>query len=259
MQELIKVTINENGDLLVSGRELHEGLGVKTRYNDWFERKVKKYGFVENSDFIAITQKKVTAQKNETEYLDHALTLGTAKEMAMTENTKRGQEVRRYFIGIEEEYKKSQLDTSNLSPELQMFNGLFNAIAKQELATRAIDAKIDNISEIVSLNSIDWKKDTNQIINKIAKQRGGFEAYRDVRNEIYEELEHRAKVLLKTRLTNKRRRMADEGVAKSKRDKLTKVDVISDDKKLIEIYLAVVKDFAIKQGVHNKIELLEEN
>lgn len=251
MSDLIKVTTNENGDLLVSGRELHEGLEVKTRYDKWFERKVEKYNFVENIDFVTVVQKRPTAQGNQTKFTDHALTIGTAKEMAMTENTKRGQEVRRYFIGIEEEYKQSRLDTSNLSPELQMFNGLFNAMAKQELATKAIDAKVDNISEIVSLNSIDWKKDTNQLINKIAKQRGGFEAYRDVRNEIYEELERRAKVLLKKRLTNKRRRMADEGVSKSKRDKLTIVDVISDDKKLIEIYLAVVKDFAIKHKVHD--------
>lgn len=34
MEELIKVTQNENGELLVSGRELHEFLGVKARYND---------------------------------------------------------------------------------------------------------------------------------------------------------------------------------------------------------------------------------
>lgn len=51
-----------------------------------------------------------------------------------------------------------------------------------------------------------------------------------------------------TRLTNKRRRMADEGVCKSKRDKLNKVDVIADDKKLIEIYLAVVKEMAVQRG-----------
>lgn len=42
--------------------------------------------------------------------------------------------------------------------------------------------------------------------------------------------------------------MADEGVCKSARDKLTKVDVIADDKKLIEIYLAIVKEMAVKYG-----------
>lgn len=54
---------------------------------------------------------------------------------------------------------------------------------------------------------------------------------------------------LQTRFTNKRRRMADNGVCKSARDKLSFVDVIAEDKKLIEGYTAIVKEMAIKYGV----------
>lgn len=36
MNELIKVTTNENGEQLVNGRELYEFLGVKDNYTDWF-------------------------------------------------------------------------------------------------------------------------------------------------------------------------------------------------------------------------------
>ncbi len=46
MNELIKVTSNENNEPIVSGRVLHEFLEVTTRYNDWFKRMVK-YGFTE--------------------------------------------------------------------------------------------------------------------------------------------------------------------------------------------------------------------
>lgn len=46
-----------------------------------------------------------------------------------------------------------------------------------------------------------------------------------------------------------RRRMAEEGTSKSKRDKTTKVDVIAADKKLIEGYLIIIKEMAIKYGV----------
>ena len=35
---------------LVSGRELHKFLGVKTQYSKWFER-MAEYGFTENIDF----------------------------------------------------------------------------------------------------------------------------------------------------------------------------------------------------------------
>ena len=57
MQELIKITIGENNQQLVSARELHEFLEIKTKYNDWFNR-MTGYGFVENMDYTAVTQKK---------------------------------------------------------------------------------------------------------------------------------------------------------------------------------------------------------
>lgn len=149
---------------------------------------------------------------------------------------------------------KQQTDTSQLSPELQMFYSLGQALANQEIATKRIESKVDNISEIVALNTTDWRKDANNLINQVAKVRGGYEAYREVRKEIYTELERRGACSLEIRLTNKRRRMADEGVSKSKREKLSKVDVIADDKKLVEIYIAIVKEFAIKSGVDDECQ-----
>ncbi|KNE19683.1 BRO-N domain-containing protein [Virgibacillus pantothenticus] len=141
------------------------------------------------------------------------------------------------------------LDTSQLSPELQMFNGLFQSLAKQEMETKKLAGEVQGIRDVVALNTTDWRKDARQLISKMAQSRGGFEAYREVNSEIYKEVERRGKFDLSRRLTNKRRRLADEGVSKSKRDKLTKVDVIADDKRLIVIYIAVVKEFAIKHGV----------
>ena len=152
-----------------------------------------------------------------------------------------------------ESHIKQQLDMSNLSPELQLMANLVNNMAKQELAQKQLNDKVDSISEIVALNTTDWRKEANALINKIVRNMGGTaEAHKDTRSAIFEEVNRRAGVSLETRLTNKRRRMADEGASKSKRDGLTKVDVISDDKKLVEIYVAVVKEFAIKYGVYKK-------
>lgn len=114
----------------------------------------------------------------------------------------------------------------------------------------SLDNKIEDIKEVVGLNVMNWRKDTNSLINKIALN--GFGSYSEnkvVRSAIYDELERRADCKLGVRLTNKRRRMAEEGICKSKRDKLNFVDVIADDKRLVEIYIAVVKDFAVKYGV----------
>ena len=82
MNEPIKVNINENQEPVISGRELHEKLEIGTQYSKWFER-MADYGFSENIDFTPISQKRLTAQGNYTEYTDHILKLDMAKEISM--------------------------------------------------------------------------------------------------------------------------------------------------------------------------------
>jgi len=107
MQELIKINTNEN-DITLSGRELHEFLEIKTRYNDWFERMIG-YGFEQEIDFIPITQKKVTAQGNETTYTDHEIKLDMAKEIAMIQRNEKGKEARRYFLKVEKAWNSPEM------------------------------------------------------------------------------------------------------------------------------------------------------
>ncbi|WP_448584822.1 antA/AntB antirepressor family protein, partial [Staphylococcus aureus] len=52
--EMFNIQEKENGEIAISGRELHQALEVKTRYNDWFERMIS-YGFEENIDYTALT------------------------------------------------------------------------------------------------------------------------------------------------------------------------------------------------------------
>ena len=45
--------------LLVSLRELHEKLGIKTQFTKWAIR-MFEYGFEENIDYIPVSQKRLT-------------------------------------------------------------------------------------------------------------------------------------------------------------------------------------------------------
>lgn len=249
MNELIKVTTNESNEQLVSGRELHEFLEIDTQYTKWFDR-MKGYGFTENVDFTVLVKNVYddTAFGGARKITDHAMKLDMAKEVSMIQRTEKGKQARQYFIQVEKEYQQQLLDTSKLSPELQMFNGLFQAMAKQELKTKRLEMKVDNISEIVALGSTDWRKDARSLINQMAKTQGGYGAYQEIQSEIYRELDRRAGSSLKIRLTNLQNRMAGEGVSKSKIKKKNKLDVIGSDKRLLEIYLAIVKEFSIKYG-----------
>lgn len=52
MNELIKVDYSTDRPT-VSARELHEFLGIETRYNDWF-RRMCEYGFSEGAGLLLI-------------------------------------------------------------------------------------------------------------------------------------------------------------------------------------------------------------
>lgn len=108
MNELIRTTENESGQLLVSGRELHDFLDVKARYNDWLPRMIE-YGFAENIDFTPITQKRVTAQGNQTAFTDHHIKLDMAKEISMLQRNEKGKEARLYFLDLERKWNSPEM------------------------------------------------------------------------------------------------------------------------------------------------------
>ena len=110
MNEIITVTLNENHEPVVSGRQLHETLGVKTAYKDWFKR-MTEYGFTENQDFNTLKFEQVrTEGKREVrrEMTDHVLKLDMAKEIAMIQRTDKGKEVRQYFIQVEKDFNSPE-------------------------------------------------------------------------------------------------------------------------------------------------------
>lgn len=149
MNELIKITQNEKGENAVSARGLHEFLGIETRYNDWFSRMLE-YGFVENQDFIAITQKRVTAQGNETTYQDHIISLDMAKELSMIQRTDKGKQARRYFIECEKQLKQQFRTPSNMIEALQLALEQQKQIEAQKLALEKAQPKIKFYDDVTS-------------------------------------------------------------------------------------------------------------
>ncbi|PCK69246.1 phage antirepressor KilAC domain-containing protein [Paenibacillus larvae] len=108
MSQLIPTHSNENGNLLVSGRDLHEFLEVGTRYNDWFKRMVE-YGFVENVDYIEVTQKRVTSHGREHDMVDHHIKIEMAKEISMIQRNDKGKQARQYFLDLERKWNSPEM------------------------------------------------------------------------------------------------------------------------------------------------------
>ena len=102
---LIKIYENDRQEQLVDARELHTALNNKRQFSDWIKQRIEQYGFVENVDFATYSQicEKPQGGRPTREY---ALTLDTAKEIAMVENNEQGRKIRRYFIEVEKKARE---------------------------------------------------------------------------------------------------------------------------------------------------------
>lgn len=119
MTELIKVNYDNPEKPMVSGRELHKALGIKTAYKDWFPR-MCEYGFSEGMDFCSFLSESTGGRPA----ADNMITIPMAKELCMIQRTDIGRQFRQYFISIEEALN---------SPEMVMQRAL--AIANERVKT----------------------------------------------------------------------------------------------------------------------------
>ena len=107
--QLIKVSKNELGQQTVSARDLWKFLNVNYDFSTWIKRRIEKYDFIENEDFIIVSlipQKCGIKRGGDRKSIDYILSIDTAKELAMIENNSTGRAARRYFIQCEKRYRK---------------------------------------------------------------------------------------------------------------------------------------------------------
>ena len=242
----IALGIDENG--MTTARKLYEFLEMdKSHYSRWYKQNVIDNAFAaENEDYFPFA---INGECGGQTSKDAKLTADFAKKLSMTAKNEKGEEARSYFVSIENKAKETAIGMQDLSPDLRLMIQIELNQKKQQKQLDSVETQIRGIRDVVAVDTRAWRDDTEKIMRKIGNICGDHEAFREVHGEAYKLLESRAACSLKQRLTNKRRRMADEGICKSKRDKLNYLDIIAEDKKLVEIYTAIVKELAIKYGV----------
>lgn len=95
------IAIRFDTDFPVDLRELHAGLMSRRHFWDWAKEKLSQ--FVEEQDFVSLTQICVKPKGGRPK-TDYHITLDTAKHIAMMEQTPHGFQVRRYFIECEKAF-----------------------------------------------------------------------------------------------------------------------------------------------------------
>lgn len=140
MDQLIPIDHRGDGTSIVSGRALHAGLEIATPYAKWFAR-MAEYDFIPGQDYEDISVPVPSERSDRTyEQTDHALTLDTAKEIAMLQRSERGREIRRYFIAAEKRLR--ELATAGTAVQLpQDYASALRALASEVEERQRIEAR----------------------------------------------------------------------------------------------------------------------
>lgn len=160
MNELINVTLDKNNDPIVSARQLHKTLEVKTRFSQWVEQNFKM--FKENEDFTSVVGTTLVNNGAVRELQDYAVTIRMAEHLAMMSKTNKGHEVREYFIQVEKDFN---------SPEKIMARALLMADKKVHKLEAQIEA---DRPKVLFADAVSASKSSCLIgeLAKILKQNG---------------------------------------------------------------------------------------
>ena len=242
-------TISYDGKKVLTTSQLAQAYGTTVRaISQSFNR--SKEHFIEGTHFYRLTGEELRTFKNNPKNVG-IVSRQTSILYIWTEagsllhtknlNTDKAYEVYEYLLG---KYFSTPETVSPYNDLLRKFDELSERIKKLE--------SISDTKRLMTVQgrSPDWRKATHSLINRIAIATDS--EIRDVYLDIYEEIEYRAGVNLSRRLENLRDRAYDRGIPENKIRRMNTIDVIADDKKLTEIYIAVVKETAVKYNVSGK-------
>lgn len=261
--DLVPVYETDKGIKVVNGRELHQVLQSGQDFSTWVKKRLSECDAEENEDFDRFHRK---MEANNATMIDYIIKLDIAKEMAMLERNEKGKQVRKYFIAVEEKYKQNALDVAQLSPELQMFNKIFQSVAQQQLEQKRQAEEISKQGEQIkqieqtqtaiaeTFSKVDDTEDfqhwVNNCITKIAESsyftNGTTRSmkYSLARNESYERLMRKRNCRLDDRVQRAKGRALEErpDIKKAELQKINKLYVIANDKDLRPAYELVIKE-----------------
>lgn len=171
MDELIKVNYENVDRPTVSGRELHEALGLESNYTTWMKR-MCEYGFSEGNDFTTcFPNLESENQHGGQNKIDHQLTIPMAKELCMLQRTEKGKFWRQYFIGVEEKWnspeaimaralqlsnvKMKQLETTVSDLQKQMEQDKPKVLFADSVTASSSSILIGELAKLIKQNGVD--------------------------------------------------------------------------------------------------------
>lgn len=153
MYELLNIEVKD-GKQLVSARELHKFLEVKTEFRHWFPR-MCEYGFIENIDYTPVIFEHLINKQQTTDY---AMTLDMAKEVSMIQRNEKLIGLRTRTKFNYDKYIKNKMGINRATKEYEnvkmvLFAELGVSIWEEIDYSLDVIAKIDEILETLKLDN----------------------------------------------------------------------------------------------------------
>ena len=161
MKDLIQIHYDNADRPTVSGRELHEALGVETPYTTWVKR-MCEYGFSENVDFATrFPNLESENQHGGQNKIDHQLSIPIAKELCMLQRTDKGKQMRQYFIAVEEQWNSPD---AIMARALQLSNAKLKemqiTVSTLTVENQIMKPKAEYFDELVDRNLLTGIRET---------------------------------------------------------------------------------------------------
>ena len=249
MRTPIEIALDINSEGMTTARKLYDFLGLaQGQFSRWAKTNITDNEFAtENDDWWGFD---IDVEGNIVK--DYRLTAHFAKKLSVKGNSEKAEQAREYFTMVEERVKQKAIDMSQLSPELQMFNKIFQSVAQQQIEQKRqaekiekVESTVNNMKEIFTQPIGDWKAEINERVREISIKSGID--FQTIYNQMYGELETTAHCSLKRLQENKQKRMEKAGNTKSAiKSETTKIAVVFEKPQLRAIFEGIVKKYAMR-------------
>lgn len=254
----IALGIDEKG--MTTARKLYEFLELDPKnYSRWYKNNITENEFAEEKVdyevFVIKEENPIGGRPTQ----DFKLTAKFAKKLSMTAKNEKGEQAREYFIRVEDKLKEVAINRMQLSPELQMFMQMGEAMARQEIEQKRQAEKLSILEEnqkvitqtFVKESAQNFKVWVNHCLSAIAES-DNFqyignrqERHRAVRAESYKRLNDKKPCRLDQRVETEKGRAAIAGASQARVSAINKLTIIESDKALKPIYETVIREMMI--------------
>lgn len=160
MNELINVEV-KNDTQVVSARELHKGLKIKTRFNEWVSQNFKE--FEGEQDYMSAVTTADMPNGGVKHINDYILTIDMAKQLCLMSRTELGKKYRKYFLELERKWndprevvKRGYAILQNENARLKIENQEMKpkALFADSVATAKTNILVSDLSKIIKQNGV---------------------------------------------------------------------------------------------------------